>query len=434
MKPGIVICTRLNSKRIREKALVEVGGRPAIRLLVERLLKNKDIPVCLALAGNPEDEKIYEALKDLPISWFRGHPDNVLARFFWASEEMGFDPGIRITHDDILQDGQLIQKMLSFYQANGVDYLYISQCVRGMDAEIISRRLLESAYKKFGKQPIEHISHVLRNTSCNPVIKCFDTPPEYQSHISMSLDEPEDLTALRLLFHCIHPLASGIEITEVLNTCPEISAINHKPELSIYTCVHNAEDTLEVTGLSVLNLQFKDFEYIIYDDGSTDSTTTAMVNLASADKRIRLMRNPLNRGLAAACNAVLPHLRGDMCLRLDADDELLPEALDGLVELMRQNNLLTAVYPAYYRGVGIEIVENTEHHVGGALMRTRVLKELRFCDGLRHWEGKELFERLSEKYQIQEYGQPTWRYHNTKHSLSNDTTAQRIKQGRIYSL
>lgn len=431
MKPGIVICTRLESKRLPQKPLIKFNGYPAIRLLVERLLQppGPDIPICIALAGNPEDEKIYDALKDLPLHFFRGHPDNPLARLFWAAEEFGFDPIIRVTHDDILQDAELIRKMVEYHRTNAADYTYISDCVRGMDAEVISKHLLEFIYRECGPKAVEYISYVLRAASCNPKVQLFPTPPEYKSNIAMAFDLPEDLLALRVLFRYVHPLAPGAEITEALNTYPEISAINHKPAVSIYTCAYNVASTLGAAALSVLDLTFKDYEYIVYDDGSSDKTTTVMVTLSSIDKRVHLKRHASNRGLASSCNTVLPHLRGEVCLRLDADDELLPHAFDEPLELMQQNLLLTAVYPAYYQGG--KIIQNTEHHIGGALMRTRILREVQFCDGLRHWEGKELFQRLSPKYQFLEYEKPTWIYHRSDQSLSGGADPRRERHGEI---
>ena len=434
MNPGIILCTRLNSRRIPEKPLVEIAGKPAIQLLVDRLLKKPVTPICMALAGNHEDEAIWETFADYEgydsLYWFRGHPTNVLARMFWASEECGFDPIIRITHDDILQDTDLIAKMVDFHVQNSADYTYISNCVRGMDAEVISKRLLQDTWKEFRYlENTENLSYLFKSSRLNPKIQLFIPPEEYRSNISMSLDEPEDLVALKFLFSFVSPLASGKEITSVLNTYPEISSINHKPEVTIYTCAYNAAATLERAGKSVLNLGFKDFEYIILDDGSTDGTTKAMINLATKDKRVRLMRNTTNMGLASSCNITLDRIRSEFCLRLDADDELLPTALNEMPRLMRKDPLLTAIYPAYMRDG--QIKQNTEHHVGGTLMRPRILRELRFCDGLRHWEGAELYGRIKDRYHILEYPEITWIYHRTEGSKSSEMTEKRVFQGEL---
>lgn len=71
---------------------------------------------------------------------------------------------------------------------------------------------------------------------------------------------------------------------------------------------------------SVLGQTMEDFEFIICDDGSTDETWQLLKELATQDKRIRLIQNPENRGLAASLNHCLEHARGELIARQDADD------------------------------------------------------------------------------------------------------------------
>ena len=59
-----------------------------------------------------------------------------------------------------------------------------------------------------------------------------------------------------------------------------------KPKISVLTTVHNSEKYLTETIDSVLNQTFKDFEYIIVNDGSTDKTEEIIKNFMKKDKRI----------------------------------------------------------------------------------------------------------------------------------------------------
>lgn len=437
MNPGIIVCTRLDSKRLPQKAIHPIAGVPAIGILVERLLRGQ-IPVCIALSDEQKDAPIKKALDSADVQFFSGHPQSPLARMFWAAEEYGYDPIVRVTHDDILQDPALVQRMVDFQQAEGAEYVYISDCVRGMDCEIISRGLLQRAWRKFGDLADENISYMLKHEDFAARIMRYDPPIEYRTTASMTMDCPEDalaLTALSKVLFYINNSAldekdnliesSGSDIVSALHDNSWLMEINHRPRLTVYTCAYNAEKTLARTIQSVLSQSYTDFKYLLFDDGSTDGTGRLMMQAHYHDPRVVFDRHDVNKGLASSCNKSLDFISREFCIRLDADDELLPDALDTLVRTMDANPLVFAIYPAYLRHN--QILQNEEHHVGGAMMRTRMLKELRFCDGLRHWEGRELYARIVKRYAIMQLENPTWIYHINENSLSTDVTPKRAR-------
>jgi glycosyltransferase involved in cell wall biosynthesis len=80
---------------------------------------------------------------------------------------------------------------------------------------------------------------------------------------------------------------------------------------------------------SVLSQTYRNFEIIVVDDGSPDNTS----EVASRYDEVRLIRQE-NRGLAGARNRGLAEAKGEHLIFLDADDRLLPEALEvGVREL-----------------------------------------------------------------------------------------------------
>jgi GT2 family glycosyltransferase len=118
------------------------------------------------------------------------------------------------------------------------------------------------------------------------------------------------------------PLGGGIEMNEILYRIAAMPSENRLPEtptVSVIIPSYNAEATIETALLSVQGQTFHDLEIIIIDDGSTDSTPSLLRNLATGDRRLRLIF-VANGGPAAARNLGFNLARGRYIALLDADD------------------------------------------------------------------------------------------------------------------
>ena len=101
------------------------------------------------------------------------------------------------------------------------------------------------------------------------------------------------------------------------------------PKISIIMPVYNKQNYLERSLDSVLNQSFSDFELIVIDDGSTDSSMTILEKYRSMDPRIKLIHSE-NHGVSHARNIGLDHITGKYITFVDADDELKQEYLTSL--------------------------------------------------------------------------------------------------------
>lgn len=98
------------------------------------------------------------------------------------------------------------------------------------------------------------------------------------------------------------------------------------PHASIVVPAFNAAATLSDTLTSLSSQTYRDFEIIVVDDGSTDTTATIARRHAHSDPRIKLVQQ-INRGLAGARNTGIAHSLGAVVGFCDADDLWLPEKL-----------------------------------------------------------------------------------------------------------
>lgn len=95
----------------------------------------------------------------------------------------------------------------------------------------------------------------------------------------------------------------------------------NKPEISVLMCVYNTPlDVLSQSILSILNQDFRNFEFVIVNDGSNAETLALLEGFADVDSRIILVNNSTNIGLTASLNVGLTYCRGRFLARQDADD------------------------------------------------------------------------------------------------------------------
>jgi glycosyltransferase involved in cell wall biosynthesis len=101
------------------------------------------------------------------------------------------------------------------------------------------------------------------------------------------------------------------------------------PKISVLMSVYNGEKFLREAVDSILTQTFKDFEFVIVNDGSKDSTGEILASYR--DHRLKIFSIE-NRGLPAALNYGLECCSADLVMRMDADDVAYPHRFAALLE------------------------------------------------------------------------------------------------------
>lgn len=107
------------------------------------------------------------------------------------------------------------------------------------------------------------------------------------------------------------------------------------PALSVIMPIYNVELYIGKAIESVLYQTFEDFEFIIIDDGSTDKTYDIIS--AYHDKRIIIIRNQINKGLAKCLNQGFLIAKAEYIIRMDGDDICKPERFSKQIQFMLEH-------------------------------------------------------------------------------------------------
>ena len=192
------------------------------------------------------------------------------------------------------------------------------------------------------------------------------------------------------------------------------------PEISIIMSVYNGETYLKEAIESVINQTFKNWELIIINDCSTDSTEEILADFANKDDRIKVYLNEVNLKLPKSLNKGISLSQGKYIARMDADDICLPDRLEKQYKFMEENydvalsscRFMTVKNGVYMSGGAggrcddqairaLLLVTNPILHPG-IIARAEVMKRLNYDITLTCTEDLELWTRMAiENYKIE---------------------------------
>ena len=230
-----------------------------------------------------------------------------------------------------------------------------------------------------------------------------------------------------------------------------------KPEISVVMPVYNGEKYLKEAIESILNQTFKNFEFIIINDGSTDKTEKIIKSYG--DERIVYIDNESNLGLSKSFNVGIKAARGTYLARMDADDVSLLERFEKQLNFLKNHSEIGVLGTAITRidedGKKLGISSRPTEHLGikwqslfstplfhpTVMARADVLKKHPFDETLHNSEDYELWSRLlfTTDTQFANLSEPLFKYrvfpqsftqklNSTKRAASAQNTIQNIER------
>ena len=108
-------------------------------------------------------------------------------------------------------------------------------------------------------------------------------------------------------------------------------------KISVIMAVYNAEKTLKEAVESILNQTYKNIEFIICDDASTDNSFKLLEEYTKKDDRIILIKNEVNSRLSFSLNHCLKYATGEYVARMDGDDISTPERFEKQIKFLKEH-------------------------------------------------------------------------------------------------
>ncbi len=245
MAANIVISqARTGSTRLPNKVLLKILGKEILLHLIDRVLAAKTVDhMIIATTNNPKDDEIVDLVNNYHenVSVFRGSEENVLDRYYRAALSVKGTYGntmhiTRITSDCPLIDPKVIDLHIHEFEKHDVDYLSSRITKRtwphGMELEVFTFATLEETWRNAKEDyEQEHVTPYIYK-SHSEKFRLFElTYSKDLSHLRFTLDYPEDLRFIEVIFKELYPLDRKFDLESILKLLsrrPEISLINQE--------------------------------------------------------------------------------------------------------------------------------------------------------------------------------------------------------------
>jgi len=222
---------RMTSTRLPGKVLLEIGGKPALAYMINRIKQSRLVDdIVVATTVNDSDEPIIDLCNKIGCKYFRGREEDVLLRVLEAAKSVNADIIVELTGDCPFIDPDIIDKVIELYFSG--DYDYASNVVErsfpdGFDTQVFSVQSLEKV-ARMTDDPIDrvHVSCYFYNNPhkfklANLLADKDSTWPD----LRLTIDEPADYQLLKVIDQKLQERKGMFSVNEV------ISLLKQEPEL-----------------------------------------------------------------------------------------------------------------------------------------------------------------------------------------------------------
>jgi len=237
MRADIFIPTRLGSKRLPSKPLMEINGKSIIKHLIDRLKSCKSIQnIVVCTTDLEEDDVLAEYLKNQDIITFRGSKQDILKRFLDAAITFNTEIIVDVEADKIYTDPQYVELLINELQNSEIDFVTGNNSLDKFDPVFGFHGFVPAAFKVTALKKICKLKKT-DNTetgykeffTSNKSIKTKFLLPEHDIVIPngfrFALDYPEDFKLAKVIISELGNDFSIRDILQFIQTNPHLKQI-----------------------------------------------------------------------------------------------------------------------------------------------------------------------------------------------------------------
>ena len=231
-----IVQARLGSSRLPKKVLLDLAGRPILKLVYERLKASRRLDeVVIATTIAPEDTAVVAAAVEMGARVYVGSESDVLDRYYQAARLLLPENVVRVTADCPLIDPEVLDECIELHEREGADYT--SNTIEpsypdGLDVEVFCRSALERAWKeaRLGSER-EHVTpYIKKHPELFRLARLINQ--DDHSDLRWTIDEAEDYQFLTSVFANAGPQGpTELRMKDVLaflQDNPDVQKINQQ--------------------------------------------------------------------------------------------------------------------------------------------------------------------------------------------------------------
>ena len=233
MKVGYLLIGRLKSKRLPNKLLLNIKGKPIISHLLDRLKLSKKIDeIVICTSTSKQDQPLEKIAKDNNVNCFFGDPDDVLVRMYDAAKKYNLEYILTITADSPFVDPNYADEIVKAYQKSDADLIRQFDLPHGVFSYGIKIEALKKVLDIKDSSDTEVWGRYFTDTGLFNVLD-FEVSNTFHKRpgMRMTLDYPEDLDFFNAIFDSLYQEGKVFSLDKILyllDANPSITKINEK--------------------------------------------------------------------------------------------------------------------------------------------------------------------------------------------------------------
>lgn len=229
-----LVVARMRSLRLPGKALLDVGGMPALQHLFERLKQARRVNrIVLCTTKEPEDDALVNLAIHSEVHWFRGPTEDVLGRMLGALVEgQAVDVVLRVTGDDILVDPDYVDRAVQHHLQVNAEYSDLKALPSGTEVEVFDVALLRDIWTAaHDSGGTEYLTTYISNHRDQFRTTSVPVDDRHVRDWRLTLDRDKDYQVIRALLEAMSARNKALtyrldDIVDFFTEHPEILKLN----------------------------------------------------------------------------------------------------------------------------------------------------------------------------------------------------------------